>query len=104
MHNYGAAYGIFQYQRPLLIAVGVVTVGALLMYMMRYTRSGLVRVGLAILLAGAMGNLLDRIILGYVVDFIDITIFPVFNVADICIDVGIGILILDIFQGDSRRG
>ena len=51
--------------------------------------------GLSILLAGTLGNLIDRILLGHVVDYINIYIFPVFNLADICIDIGVGLFIIE---------
>jgi signal peptidase II len=49
--------------------------------------------GSRLLIIGALGNLLDRMIHGFVIDFISIGRFPVFNIADICITVGIGLLI-----------
>ena len=101
VHNYGAAYGIFQFQRTMLIMVGVLTVLGVMAYLLREKRVGLFQLGLAILLAGAVGNLVDRIFWGYVIDFIDIRIFPVFNVADMCIDGGIGLILLDMFRGSA---
>ena len=53
------------------------------------------KLGLSFLLIGAIGNFLDRLFLGYVIDFIDIKIFPVFNIADVCIDIGICFFILE---------
>ncbi len=63
-------------------------------------RAGATVVGAAFIIGGALGNMIDRVRLGYVVDFFDFSglYFPwVFNVADICIDIGIGFLLLDAF-------
>jgi signal peptidase II len=53
------------------------------------------KIAYALILAGLWGNLLDRVIFGYVVDFIDFGWFPVFNIADSCINVGIVLLLLE---------
>lgn len=97
VHNYGAAYGIFQHQRLFLLGIsGLVIVGAVL-FAKTLGTSVWARWGLAMLLVGAIGNFVDRLFLGYVIDFIDIRIFPVFNIADVCIDIGIGCFLVDTF-------
>ena len=50
-------------------------------------------ISLSLVLGGAVGNLIDRVWLGYVVDFFDLRVWPVFNVADSCITIGVGLLL-----------
>jgi signal peptidase II len=91
--NSGAAFGLFPDQGTLFVVIAVVVVVAIVAYY-RYlpTDRWLVRVSLGLQLGGALGNLLDRLHYGYVVDFIDFKIWPVFNVADSAIVVGVAIL------------
>jgi len=97
VHNFGAAYGIFQNQRAMLLGIsGIVIVGGFI-FAKQIGTSKWAKWGLCFLLIGAIGNFVDRLVLGYVVDFIDIHIFPVFNIADVCIDIGIGCFLLDMF-------
>ncbi len=91
VRNPGAAFGMFPYQTALLIAVTVVVM-VFIIYYYRILPPGfdLMRVGLALQLGGAVGNLIDRLHNTCVVDFIDFTIFPpVFNLADTALVVGI---------------
>jgi len=96
VHNAGAAYGIFLGQRFFLCAVGILFVGIVWWYRHSLATNLLTRLGLVCLLAGAAGNLLNRLMLGYVIDYVDIGLFPVFNLADVVIDLGIGFFILDL--------
>lgn len=97
VHNYGAAYGIFQHQRLfLLIVSGCVIIGSLF-FRKKIAPTSLSSFGLQMLLIGAIGNFIDRLLLGYVVDFINIQIIPVFNIADIAINIGVLCFIGDIF-------
>ena len=65
-------------------------------------RSGLVRVAFGAIAGGAFGNIIDRVRLGYVVDFADLRWWPVFNVADSCITLGVGVLILGSIYSEKR--
>ena len=98
VHNYGAAYGILQNQRPLLIGVACTVIAACILFYKRIATTQWSYYGISFLLMGAIGNLIDRLRLGYVVDFIDIRIFPVFNIADILIDIGVICFIIDTFK------
>lgn len=91
--NSGAAFGIFPNQGNFFILVAVVVAVAIVLYY-RYLPTGgwLVRLSLGLQLGGAMGNLIDRLRYGYVVDFIDIGFWPIFNLADLSIVVGVIIL------------
>ena len=106
--NYGAAFSMFWSQRWLLILVGLaVFAGVWLKRKLLAQYPKLIRLGLAVALGGALGNLVDRIRLGYVVDFIYFHIravfgWPVFNVADAAIVIGAGLIIWGmLFRKDS---
>ncbi|HOU36935.1 MAG TPA: signal peptidase II, partial [Candidatus Omnitrophota bacterium] len=91
VHNRGAAFGMFKNQTPLFILTSVVAVLFILLHLKKSTL--LEKFALSLILAGAVGNLIDRVLYGCVIDFIDIHIepyfyWPVFNVADSAITVG----------------
>ena len=92
--NRGAAFGILANQRSFFIVMGIVIVilGELFSpYIRRQCR--IFRCGTALLLGGALGNLIDRVRFGHVIDFFDFRIWPVFNIADIAIVVGVAAII-----------
>ncbi|MFQ6057262.1 MAG: signal peptidase II [Anaerolineae bacterium] len=91
--NSGAAFGLFPDQGTLFVVIAVVVVVAIVAYY-RYlpTDRWLVRASLGLQLGGALGNLLDRLHYGYVVDFIDFKVWPVFNLADSAIVIGVAVL------------
>ncbi|BCG60219.1 signal peptidase II [Paenibacillus sp. URB8-2] len=106
--NRGAAFSILQNQRWFLILVTVVVVVGIVWYLnkVRKTRR-LLPLALALVLGGAVGNFLDRLLTGEVVDFLQFNFgsytFPIFNVADSCIVVGVALIILDSLL-DMRGG
>jgi signal peptidase II len=90
VHNRGAAFGILKNQTTLFIFVSIF---AVILISSALRKSGWRRVSfyslsLILILAGAVGNLIDRLRFGYVVDFLDLRVWPVFNVADSAITVG----------------
>ncbi|MFH1198624.1 MAG: signal peptidase II [Candidatus Omnitrophota bacterium] len=90
VHNRGAAFGILKNQVPLLILTAVFAV-ALIYFNIKKNKVKkltLEKIALGLILAGAIGNLIDRIYFGYVIDFLDFRIWPVFNVADSAITIG----------------
>ena len=92
--NPGAAFGILAHQRSFFIVMGIVIVilgGLFSPYIRRQCR--IFRCGTALLLGGALGNLIDRVRFGHVIDFFDFRIWPVFNIADIAIVVGVAAII-----------
>ena len=90
VQNTGSAFGLFQDQNLPLLLVSVVGVAVLAYIYRSQERPGLMmRTSIALMLGGAMGNLLDRILQGHVTDFIDIGPWPVFNLADSAIVVGL---------------
>ena len=105
VRNTGGAFGLLKGWVPLLVVVSVVAILVILrIAVMRRTVSPRRRLGqwaIAAILGGALGNLADRLHLGYVVDFLDFRVWPVFNVADIAITVGVGLLILELLLPSS---
>ncbi|MFQ5680729.1 MAG: signal peptidase II [Candidatus Omnitrophota bacterium] len=93
--NYGIAFGLFPGFGPVFIAVAIIFV--LLVFRQLWSHKEMLRgrevLGLYLVLGGALGNLVDRLRFGYVVDFLDFRVWPVFNVADTCISVGAGLIV-----------
>lgn len=104
LENRGAAFGIFQGRVYLLAAVTLIIIGVFFFYYLRTKKKTLLfTVSTALILTGALGNLIDRLRYGFVVDFIswhwkDVYYFPTFNVADICITIGTGLLVIYILK------
>ena len=99
IHNAGGLFGIFQNAAPLFALVSIGVIGVIVTIEMRWGwRSWLVTLALGLLLGGAVGNLIDRVRLQYVIDFMDIGIdnwrWYIFNIADSAISVSIGLLLL----------
>ncbi len=93
VENTGAAFGILPDANAFFVAVSVALLAGLLVFRRRVDRSHkAARVAIALVAGGALGNLYDRIVFGYVIDFLDFRIWPVFNVADSCISVGACVL------------
>lgn len=109
VHNSGAAFGLFQGQSFLLTLIALVGVAALLLYALFFHHklpflgNRLGKLALGLVLGGTVGNLIDRIYLGYVTDFIAVSIWPAFNIADSAIVVGIIILAYSLI-GLARAG
>jgi signal peptidase II len=95
IHNTGAAFGLFQGQSFILTIIAIVVITIILVYAFvsyRYfpwQESRLGRLALCLLLGGTVGNLIDRLRLGYVTDFIDFGYWPAFNIADSAVTIGI---------------
>ena len=99
VRNTGAAWSIFSGKIWMLIIVSLIIISFMVWYIYRNKpKSKLEKIGYAMILGGAFGNLLDRIIYGYVVDFLDFYIFgydyPIFNIADSFILIGVVLLII----------
>ena len=99
VRNTGAAFSLFVGFSPYLAAVGALVV-VLVVYYHYKTPAGnrLMQLGLACLLGGSLGNLADRLLHSYVIDYIDISVWPVFNFADIAINVGALLILLNFFR------
>ncbi|WP_018921323.1 signal peptidase II [Salsuginibacillus kocurii] len=106
--NAGAAFGILQGQQWLFYIVTVVVTVALIYYMYLYAgRSVWYGLPLGLLLGGAIGNFIDRILFGEVVDFVDVYFgaysFPIFNVADAALVIGVILLLGRIFLDERKE-
>jgi len=92
--NSGAAFGILQGQTPFLIVTSILGLGAIVLYYLYPPMDhGIIRIALGMQLGGAIGNLIDRVRLGEVTDFIDVGRFPTFNVADSSISISIAVVL-----------
>jgi signal peptidase II len=107
VHNTGGAWGIFSGNTFALGLVALVFCAFVLVYLFVLARdsSALSTVALGMIFAGGIGNMIDRFLLGYVVDFLNFTFidFPVFNVADIGVTCGVVLFLLSIIL-DARTG
>ena len=107
VENRGAAFGLLQDQTTFFVLVGLIVIGVIAASYRYLPRSGfLVHLALGLQLGGAVGNLIDRLRQGYVVDFVDFGYhsnwWPVFNVADSAICIGVGLLALTLLNQDSQ--
>ena len=100
VRNYGAAFNILSGNRLLLSFISIISTIILSYFIFISENKFINRYGLSFILAGSIGNGIDRILNGYVIDFIKIKFvdFPVFNIADIVINIGVCILIISYFQ------
>jgi len=89
LENRGAAFGLLQDQMAFFVIVTVVVTGGILFFLFTEPNSStFLQMALSLIAGGALGNLVDRIRFGYVIDFFDFQIWPVFNVADTAIVLG----------------
>ncbi len=103
--NSGGAFGL-SFISPVIITIITAVVSIALIILM-HTWSARLGLALALILSGSLGNLIDRIRLGYVIDYIDLRIWPIFNVADIAITAGMILLFYQILfskKNDKSTG
>jgi signal peptidase II len=113
VRNTGAAFGLFasvdsSVKAILLNSVAVLVFVVVSAYALRSSHKSVrLQIGFALILGGAVGNLLDRVRFGFVVDFLDFFVsghhWPAFNVADSAICVGVGLLFLDMLRNDEAK-
>lgn len=108
--NRGAAWGMLEGQMWLFYIVTIIVVGGIIYYFHKEAKGiPLFSVSLMLLLGGAIGNFIDRLVNGEVVDFIAVLIpvvnynFPIFNIADAALSVGVGMLIIHIFMDEKKN-
>jgi len=99
IQNSGAAFSMFQNKTGFLIAMQLTVITVVLVYLIKRQKKEhwCLLLSLSLIAAGGIGNLIDRAMNGYVVDFLDLRIWPIFNVADISVCVGCGLLVLYMF-------
>ena len=92
VHNTGIAFGLFKNQGIVFIIVPIIAIILIAFNIYYYRNNDYVGraylIGFSLILAGAIGNLIDRILFGHVIDFIDLRVWPVFNTADSAITIG----------------
>ena len=108
--NRGAAWGMLQGQMAFFIIITIIVVAGIIYYFHKEAKGKpLFQAGLMILLGGAIGNFIDRLLRGEVVDFVDVLIpiinydFPIFNIADAALTIGVVIVILFILQEERAE-
>lgn len=109
VHNYGAAWGILQGKTNLFLLIAIISaIGMVYYFINTEEKEILTRYGLVLTFAGMIGNVIDRGYFGYVRDFIDVVIFgfdfAIFNIADMAIVIGVGLLIFEIILGEFIYG
>ncbi len=107
-HNTGAAFSILTGKRLFLIMIVIIIIILLFNYLKKNTpQSKISKIAFSLVIGGALGNLIDRLIRGYVVDFLDFKIigynFPIFNLADIFVTIGIFLLLIISFRKDDKK-
>lgn len=102
-HNTGAAFGIFQGMNGVFMVLAIVIIVLILIYFPAIPEDDFFfRLALSLQMAGATGNLIDRLYRGYVTDFISIGRFPVFNIADSCITLGVIVLLIGMWIEERK--
>lgn len=106
-HNTGGAWSILNNHSYLFIIFSVIALIVLIRFMFQFKNNLRNNIAFACTVAGIMSNLADRLFLGYVRDFLDFTVlgydYPIFNIADIAIVVGVLLLIVAIFKGEDKK-
>lgn len=106
-NNTGAAFSILTDKRIFLVLVGIIIIILLIYYLKKHQiKNTINKIAFALVIGGSLGNLIDRIIRGSVVDFIDIKIFsynfPIFNLADTFITIGVLLLLININKEETK--
>jgi signal peptidase II len=103
-YNTGVAFGMLQGQNLIFTILAVIIAAAIVYYYPKFSKEDWpLRLALALQFGGALGNLIDRINIGHVTDFISIGNFAVFNIADASITLGVGVMIFGIWWKDKQE-
>lgn len=107
-NNTGAAFSILTGKRILLILVSLIVIGILIYYIKKTKiEKKINKIALSLVIGGSIGNLIDRIIKGAVIDFLDFKIFgynyPIFNLADTFIVLGVFLLLIGMFRKEEKK-
>ena len=111
IRNSGVAFGLFasqqsEYKALMFVSISTIAIIAILVIFHQTPKEKkMVQMGLVLIFSGAIGNLIDRVLHGEVIDFVDFFInrhhFPAFNIADSCITIGVTLMVIDLFCGDA---
>lgn len=103
-YNSGAAFGMFQNGNLVFTILAFIVIGAIIYYFPQVESDDwTLKVAMGLQLAGASGNLIDRLMRGKVTDFISVGVFPVFNIADASISVGVAVLLLGVWLKERQE-
>ena len=103
-YNTGAAFGMFKEGGMVFTVLAFIVIGAILYYYPQVERSDWpLRLAMSMQLGGAIGNLIDRLRIGHVTDFISVGAFPVFNIADASITVGCAVLLVGVWLNERAQ-
>jgi signal peptidase II len=107
VHNTGIAFGLFRDKGAVFILIAAIAIVLLVVNIFYYRQNNEVLsrmyiLGFSLILGGAIGNLIDRVMYGHVIDFIDFRIWPVFNIADSAITIGAVIIGIKCFQLSAK--
>ena len=99
VQNTGAAFGMFKNQKILFLIVGIVAI-LILLYLFSKTDNKIVKISISMVISGAIGNIIDRLLYGFVVDMFDFHAIwsYVFNFADVCVVLGVALLSFSILK------
>ena len=103
VHNTGAAFGMLRDKTLFLIFLGIILLAIFFVWARKMRYSFLRKIFISMILGGALCNLYDRIVFGYVIDYIDLGWWPVFNLSDTFISVGCILLIISYLHEDARK-
>jgi len=102
--NTGVAFGLFQNQNLLFAVLSFIISLVILVFFNKLTEDiGLLKLALSMQLGGSVGNLIDRLTIGHVTDFVSVGNFPVFNIADASITIGVALMILGIWLEERKE-
>ena len=87
--NTGIGFGLLKNNNDLLTFITISIIGFILFYYDELPKKGPAQISIALIISGAFSNLIDRLFFGHIIDFIDFIIWPIFNIADVCITMGI---------------
>lgn len=108
VYNTGAAWSMFAGGRYALITIAICAFGLLFSYQRSFCYKERTVFGFALVYGGLIGNLLDRCLLGHVIDFIEVNIFsyhfPIFNIADMCLVMGFVLIMIALMKGEDKYG
>ncbi len=99
VRNYGVAWSMLNEKRVIIILFSIFAIAYLFKLLVEFRSEKIIHIGVMMMIAGGLGNIIDRIVRHFVVDYIDVVIFgydfPIFNVADILLVCGVGVILIE---------